>query len=85
MTDGHDPGPNQRPDTPRRVDFRTLPSIVQWAIALLVVALVACLAWLVGRDDPVPGWISKEVIPAIAAVYLALGGWWLVRRVLRRK
>ncbi|RDE51780.1 MAG: hypothetical protein DVS81_03910 [Candidatus Accumulibacter meliphilus] len=44
----------------------------RWLIAALVTAAVVTLAWFVGRDDPVPDWISKGLVPALGWIYLVL-------------
>ena len=55
-----------------KVDLRTLPGWLQYCIALSVVAVVVAAAWVVGRDDPVPGWIADYLIPILGVAYLVL-------------
>jgi peptidoglycan/LPS O-acetylase OafA/YrhL len=42
----------------------------QYALALVVVAIVSALAWVVGRDDPVPAWIEDALIPALGVLLI---------------
>lgn len=66
-------------------DLRTLPVWLQYVIALTVVAVVVAVAWVVGRDDPVPGWITDDLIPILGWTYLALVVVVIVTRLARRK
>lgn len=77
--------PERRP--PRiRVNLATrLPSWVRWALALAIVAGVFLAAWLSGRDEAVPEWISGGLVPALGWLYLVLlvvAGVHLVRKRL---
>lgn len=65
---------SRHPDpTPRRrVDLRRLPRWQQYAIALAVTAAVVVAAWLVGGDEPVPGWVSGILVPALGWLVLAI-------------
>lgn len=71
------------PDEP--IDLRRLPVWLQYLIALSVVALVGGAAWLVGRDRPVPLWITHYLVPALGAIYLLLLVARLVRWARRRR
>jgi hypothetical protein len=74
----------------RQIDLRRLPTWAQYAIALVIVTVVALAAWYVGKDQPVAGWITTFVIPALglayATLFLVAAGRWIVRRghALRR-
>jgi len=74
----------------RRIDlFRLLSPAARTALALAVVAAVSLAAWWVGRDDPVPAWITKGLVPLLGWIWLALAAvalasWWLRRRRARR-
>jgi len=61
-----------RPTPGDRIDLRRLPAWLQYTIALAVVAVVAGLAWLVGRDDPLPDWMTGALIPALGWLYIVL-------------
>jgi 4-hydroxybenzoate polyprenyltransferase len=75
-----DPGRQSR----RRVDLRRLPRWQQYVIALTVTAAVVAAAWLVGRGEPVPGWVSGWLVPALGWLVLAVGGGALAIRLLDR-
>jgi len=68
----------------RGINLRALPVWLQYAIALVVIALVVSLAWLVGRDRPVPGWLTHRFIPALGWVYLALCVYLIIYYAARR-
>ena len=56
-----------------RVDlWAALPRWASWSVALAVAVSIVNFAWLVGRDDPVPTWISEVLVPALGWIYLAL-------------
>lgn len=56
-----------------RIDlFKRLSSAALYAVALSIVIAVVAAAWLAGRDDPVPAWISDGLVPALGWIYLAL-------------
>jgi len=57
----------------------------RWLIAALITAAVVTLAWFVGRDDPVPDWISKGLVPALGWIYLAMLAVALVHWLRRRR
>jgi len=74
-----------RDDRPQRqsFDLRRLPSPWKYIVALAVIAPIVWLAWHVGKDRPPPYWLVHWLIPFLAWCYIALGAWWLVRRVVR--
>lgn len=61
---------NLMPDD--KIDLRRLPSWLQYLISLSVVALVVGAAWFVGRDEPIPRWISHFLIPGLGVLYIIL-------------
>jgi hypothetical protein len=69
----------------KKIDLRVLPVWLQYIIALTVVAIVAGLAWLVGRDQPVPDWIQHGLIPALGWIYLALLAAALLRWIIKKR
>ena len=71
--------------TGERVDLNRLPAWLQYLIALSVVAVVVGAAWAVGRDDPVPGWITHYLIPALGWLYIVLVVYVLLFRLLRQR
>jgi hypothetical protein len=38
----------------------------------MIVIPISALAWIVGRDDPVPSWIPELLIPALSWLVLIL-------------
>lgn len=64
-------------------DLRRLPVWLQYLVALSVIAVVAAAAWLVGRDRPVPHWVTHGIIPVLGWVYIAFAAYWVVSRILR--
>ncbi len=63
---------------------RLLPRGAQYALALAVVSAVVALAWHTGKDDPVPGWIMRYLVPILGWTYLALVAVALVHRLRSR-
>lgn len=62
-------------------DFKALPKWQQYAIALVVLVVVVAAAWLTGRDDPIPAWIPRLLVPVLSVLFLVamiLGviDWW---------
>lgn len=60
------------------------------ALGAAITVAVALLAWWLGRDDPVPGWIAHGLVPALGWIYIALvvvalAGWWRRRAAQRRR
>ena len=68
----------------RRVDLRTLPPWAQYAIALIVVAAVGGLAWLVGRGRPTPSWFHG-VIPVLGWIGVAALIYLAVRQMMKKR
>lgn len=62
--------------------FKTSPTWLQYVLALLTVCVVGGLSWVVGKDKPVPEWVSSQVVPGLGWLYLALLGVALLSRVL---
>ena len=72
-----------------KVNLHALPARVKYPIALAVIALVVAAARLVGGHRPAPEWLTRELIPVLGWVYLALCLYLIVyhvaRRIARRK
>lgn len=62
------------------IDLRRLPVWIQYVISLSVVAIVVVAAWIVGRDRPVPAWITHWLIPILGWIYLMLVAFVIWRR-----
>lgn len=50
---------------------------------------IVVIAWWVGRNDPVPAWITTGLVPALGWIYIALvviavAGWWRRRASTKR-
>ena len=56
----------------RRINLFALPAWLQYLIAAVVTAIIAGAGWYVGRDDPVPVWIKKYLIPGLGWLGLLL-------------
>lgn len=69
---------------PQNIDLRKLPARIRYPLALAVVAVVATVAWFVGRDRPIPPWIETGLVPALGWTYLVLLVIVLASRLLRR-
>ena len=67
-----------------RVNLRTLPVWLQYVISLSAVALVVTAAWIVGRDRPIPFWITHYLIPILGWTYIALLVFLAIRWFARR-
>lgn len=59
-------------DQEKRIDLRRLPTWLQYFVSIGVVVFVVLLAWRVGKDDPIPSWVSEWFVPALAWVLLGL-------------
>jgi hypothetical protein len=74
--------PNQSRD--QSIDLRRLPAWQRYLISLVVIAAVSAIAWVVGRNQPVPGWITTYLIPLLGWAYIVLVlfvvAMWLRRR-----
>ena len=74
----------------RRINlFRLLSPAARLALAAAVVVAVSLAAWWIGRDRPVPAWISAGLVPFLGWAYIvlalvALVSWWRRRRGARR-
>jgi hypothetical protein len=79
--------PPIRSDDSRRPNFdlRRLPSPWQYIFAVAIMAPIVCLAWYVGKHRPRPAWVEEWLIPILAWCYIALGAWWVVRRLFQRR
>lgn len=56
----------------KKVDLKRLPVRLQYIIALTVVAIVVTEAWMVGRDQAIPGWITNYLVPILGWSYVVL-------------
>ena len=69
----------------KKVDLRTLPAWLYYIVALVVTVAIMIVAWIVGRDRPIPDWIENYLIPSLGWVFLlflavAIIGWLLKKR-----
>jgi hypothetical protein len=68
-----------------RIDLRRLPVWLQYLIALTVVAVVSIAAWLVGRNRPIPNWITHYLIPILGWSYIVLFTFVMINRFTKKK
>ena len=54
------------------MDVWKLPAWQRYAIALVLTAAIAGAGWYVGRNRPVPEWITGGLIPFLGWLVLAL-------------
>lgn len=54
------------------VDLHRLPSWLQYLISLATIASIAVLAWLAGRDEPIPRWVGEWLVPNLIWVFAGL-------------
>jgi len=57
-----------------RVNLRTLPTWLQYLIALTVIAIVVIAAWLVSHGTPTPAsnWIVHTLAPILGWLFIIL-------------
>ncbi len=83
MSQGRFALPSSRPSD-REIDLRRLPAWQRYLISLVVIGAVSTIAWLAGRSQPVPGWITAYLIPFLGWAYIVLVifvvAMWLRRR-----
>jgi hypothetical protein len=53
-------------------------------LAAVVMVVIAVAAWVVGKGDPVPDWITQLLIPALSVLVLVLSAVLLVDWLRRR-
>jgi hypothetical protein len=68
-----------------RLDLNKLPYWLQCLIGVIAAVLVGGAGWYVGRDNPVPHWIQRYLIPGLAwfgllLIVLAVVDWIRRRR-----
>jgi len=67
-----------------RIRLDSYPKRVQYAIAVAVMVPIATLGWIVGKDNPVPAWITELLIPVLSVIALIFMGILVVDWVRRR-
>jgi hypothetical protein len=63
----------------REVDLWRLPAWLRYAISLSLVGVIAGAGWYVGRNRPVPEWITRGLIPFLGWLVLGLAAIALVQ------
>jgi len=61
--------PNQRR---KRVDIRHAPARFRNSLAVVIILIIGAAAWVVGRDQPVPGWIGGQLVPLLGIGFALL-------------
>lgn len=74
----------------KKVDLRSLPPWLRLLLGAAIAVGVVLLAWWIGRDDPVPTWITDWLVPALGWIYIGLVivaavAWWRRRGKSRRE
>ncbi|HLP91158.1 MAG TPA: hypothetical protein VK184_21585 [Nostocaceae cyanobacterium] len=69
----------------KKVDLTTLPIWLQYSISLTVVAIVVTFAWFVGRNNPIPAWITTYLIPILGWSYIILFIFVITSRIFQKK
>jgi hypothetical protein len=69
----------------KKIDIRVLPVWLQYVVALMIVAIIGGMAWLVGRDQLVPDWMQHRLIPALGWIYLILLAVALIRWIINKR
>ncbi len=67
------------------IDLRKFPIWLQYTIALSVTAIIVTAAWLVGRNQPVPTWLTTHLIPALGWLYIVLFSYVIIIRLFKKK
>lgn len=67
------------------IDLRRLPIKYQYLIGLFVVAIIAAVAWITGRNKPTPLWIKQYLIPILGWAYLVLFCYAIVYKLIKKK
>ncbi len=56
----------------KKINLRMLPVWLQYVISLIVVTIIVTIAWWIGRDDSVPMWITRYLVPILYWSFIAL-------------
>ncbi len=69
----------------RRVDLHTLPTWLQYGIALVTVAVVGALALASAGDDEGPSWLTDTAPPILGVLAIVVFLGMIVARARRRR
>ena len=67
-----------------KIDLRALPTWLKYVISLTVIIPVMGAAWIVGRDEPVPGWLQHRLIPILGWIYIGCCLYLIIYHLARR-
>ena len=56
----------------KKVNLRELSPAIRYLIAITIVIIVFLLAWLQGKDQPIPNWIENGLIPILGWVFIGV-------------
>jgi hypothetical protein len=54
------------------IDLRKLPRWQQYSIAFSALAVAVTAAWMIGKDQPSPSWLTTKIISVLGWVYIGL-------------
>jgi hypothetical protein len=71
----------------KKVNLRTLPTWLQYLIALTVTAIVVVIAWLVSRGTPTPAttWVEHTLAPILGWLFIILVVFLIILRLTKRR
>lgn len=67
------------------IDLKKLSVWIQYTIALSVTAIIVTVGWFVGRNQPVPTWLTTYLIPVLGWLYIVLLSYVIISRLFMKK
>lgn len=56
----------------KKIDLTRLPIWLQYLISITIVGIVVVLAYLIGKDKPIPIWIEAYLISILSWTFIVL-------------